>query len=140
MTGSDEVMTGSDEDFWSRLVAAFEERGLGTKQVDISKRYNVTQPSVHRWKEGKNLPTPETIIQMAEDGNVCVEWLYTGRGEKHPPISEQSTDREILDLLRNLDESSKQEVLRWVQFACEPRQPNSSDPEDLRARFRRNKR
>lgn len=102
--------------FWDRMLLALRESGFSEKQVDIAKRFGVAQPSVHKWKIGRNYPEPDKIIEIAEAAGVCVEWLYTGRGDMHPVVRANSTDAELLSLLRGLDEQDKQEVLRFARF------------------------
>ena len=103
-------------EFWKRFTLALRESQCSDKQVDIATQFSVAQPSVHKWKTGKNFPEPEKLIEIGHALGVCVEWLYTGRGSMHPVVLPGSTDDDLLSLFRSLSEQDKQEVLRFAQF------------------------
>ena len=67
-----------------RLKMAFAEEGLGDTQVDIAKAIKVSQMTVSYWIRGIKIPPIHTGVVVARKCGICVEWLYTGKGPKHP--------------------------------------------------------
>ncbi|QYO65525.1 helix-turn-helix domain-containing protein [Leptolyngbya sp. 7M] len=65
-----------NEDFVMRLKRAF---GFGT-MADIARRIDVPHATVRNYFQGR-LPAPEVLIKIADETNVSLNWLLTGRGE-----------------------------------------------------------
>ena len=99
---------------FQRIVEAREEAGLDTTQVAIAKDLGLAQSSVHQWKEGKGLRLSHAL-KIAEQTNVCVEWLFTGRPPKRPIKSGSETAR-LLEILDRLPDEILQEVLNYAEF------------------------
>lgn len=86
-----------DSDFGYRFTTAIREsRFRDMTQSEIAKEFGVTQTTISTWRLGKKIPHAIDGIQICKRLNVCLEWLYTGRGsfrpspEKNDPISELS--------------------------------------------------
>ena len=54
------------------------------RQRIIGDRFSVSQRGARKWLEGEGFPELGKCIEIANSFNVCVEWLLTGRGPKHP--------------------------------------------------------
>jgi hypothetical protein len=92
--------------FWQRLGEAhdhrFPDHGKQMTQKDAGVLIGGPWPqsTAKKWKNG-GLPTMENAVALAEKLDVCVEWLLTGRGPKHPLSKiEVST----VEWLRKLDD------------------------------------
>lgn len=73
------------------------EKGKG-RQLAISKAFDVTQNGARKWLEGEGVPELTRAIEIAGKYGVCVEWLLTGKGDKHPSVSK--AEREPLAALQ----------------------------------------
>ena len=62
------------------------------KQTPLAKWLGFSQPTVNDWLNGKGLPSLDTAIKLADKFGVCVEWLVTGKGQKHPNEESQPTN------------------------------------------------
>lgn len=80
-------------------------------QTRLAALAGVRQPTVNDWKEA--YPTMETAVRLAENLNVCVEWLWTERGPKHPP---KSADVPLATVWPELDEDQRTQVERFADF------------------------
>lgn len=75
--------------FWLRVQEAMRDRGLDPTQKAAGQLIGISQPSVHKWTKGGQ-PSMEHVVALAAKLHVCVEWLYTERGAKHPLDEESS--------------------------------------------------
>lgn len=75
--------------FWDRVQEAMRDKGLDPTQKVAGKLIGISQPSVHKWKHGGQ-PKMEHAVSLASKLGVCVEWLYSERGPKHPMDEESS--------------------------------------------------
>lgn len=78
-------MTPEREDFARRLaevitLLGYPERG---RQVQLAKRYKITQPSVRKWFTAESMPSYEIQLDLCKRAMVRMEWLLTGRGPKY---------------------------------------------------------
>ena len=107
---------GMANSIWTRILEAHEDVGLPLTQTAVAKTCRITQPSVQRWAVGSNLPTLKQAIRFCLKTGVCVEWLYTERGPKHPEAKPGSTTEAVLQIFHALDEDGKKEVLRHAEY------------------------
>ena len=70
----------------------------------------VKQPSVNDWKDG--YPAMETAVRLSTALGVCVEWLLTERGPKHPPAGSDPT---LALLLSQLDDRQKMRLAKLAE-------------------------
>ena len=112
---------------WKRVLEAHEDMGLARTQTAVAKTCGITQPAVQRWAVGTNVPTLKQAIIFCQKTGTCVEWLYTGRGPKHPTAKPGSATEAVLQLFHSLDNASRNEVLRFVEFHAS-RNVDSTDP------------
>ena len=91
-------------EFGARFGQACREANLSDTQADLAKIFMVSAAMISYYKTGKKLPSMETALLIATKTGVCVEWLLSGRGPKHPPPSVESSD--WLDL-RGVDDAVK---------------------------------
>ena len=50
----------------------------------LVKLFGVSYATINDWRKGKKCPTMKNAIDIAMKLDICVEWLLTGRGRKHP--------------------------------------------------------
>lgn len=78
----DEIKIG----FASRMDEVCDLLGIPPKgknrQTTLGKKFKVTQEAARKWLAGESIPQPTTCILIANEANVCYEWLMTGRGPK----------------------------------------------------------
>ncbi|HLO65295.1 MAG TPA: hypothetical protein VK165_20220 [Azonexus sp.] len=74
--------------FASRLNDLCDEMGVPPKgrnrQAAMAVLMEVSQKGARKWLEAEGLPTLDKSIQLALWGDVSIEWLLTGRGDKRP--------------------------------------------------------
>src|ERR1041385_3303337 len=63
-------------EFSKRLAQAFDY----VKMSDIARRIGVPHATVRNYFHGR-MPAPEVLIKIADETNVSINWLLTGRGE-----------------------------------------------------------
>lgn len=109
---------GEISEFWHRLTQARSscEPPKSMRQADIAKEYRGSeqnQSTVTKWKTGKSMPEPETVVRMARDANVNVNWLWAGQGDMRPLPVTDPVVKEIVDAVNGLTSvDSKLQVLR----------------------------
>jgi len=57
---------------------------------------------------------------MATRLNVCVEWLYTGRGPKNPPLANDEQLEPLLSLWPRLDDEIKRDLVGAARLRAKP--------------------
>jgi transcriptional regulator with XRE-family HTH domain len=62
---------------WERILEA-----LNAKNApEVARKLHKTKQSVYEWRDGKS-PGLDTLIMIAETGNVSLDWLILGREQK----------------------------------------------------------
>jgi transcriptional regulator with XRE-family HTH domain len=59
---------------------------------ELCKKFGKGNTTVWNWKNAVKMPAIETAIDIAIVLDVCVDWLLTGRGHKHPDLSDDDDD------------------------------------------------
>lgn len=75
---------GTNRTVWARIKEALHDKKLPATQVYAAKMIGVEQPSVSDWNKSGMYPSMENAVALAKRLGVCVEWLLTERGPKHP--------------------------------------------------------
>lgn len=96
------------EAFARRFSLACKEANLPDGQTELGKCFGVSGPMVHSYRSGEKLPSMGTAIKIAEKAGVSVEWLLTGRGEKHPKNT--MLDDSVVDLALKLSALEKADL------------------------------
>jgi hypothetical protein len=114
------MRTGAHRTVWARIKEALEDKELPATQAYAAiKLLNIRQPSVSDWNKPDRYPTIENAIELASKLGVCVEWLLTERGPKHPG---RPDDEFAVALFRIWDELSEDAKRHIVGFATVNRQ------------------
>lgn len=77
----------------------------------------VKQPSVNDWHD--RYPSMDTAVRLATNLGVCVEWLLTERGPKHPPKATQDDLGSLAAVWPQLDEQQRAQIARYADFLKE---------------------
>jgi len=82
------VAENNNADFVARLNETLDDmpevpRGRG-RRAALARLTGLSGESARKWLSGETLPSMENVRQFSERARVQVEWLLTGRGQKHP--------------------------------------------------------
>jgi transcriptional regulator with XRE-family HTH domain len=97
------------ETMGARLKSARNKKKM-TQEV-VAKKLGISFGTLSGYERNYRDPDTETLSKLAEMYGVSVSWLVNGKEEK---LSEYET--KILNELKNIDESIKLEVLKFIRF------------------------
>jgi transcriptional regulator with XRE-family HTH domain len=66
------------EKLFSRIMEASESRTA----ANLAEKLNITRQAVYGWRDGKNLPELDKIIEISNVTRTSLHWLLTGEGSK----------------------------------------------------------
>lgn len=87
-------------------------------QVRLAQLGGVKQPTVNEWGEPDRYPSMATAVRLAEQLDICVEWLLTERGPKYAQRALKA-DEQLIPLISewaNLKEEQKRQIARYADF------------------------
>lgn len=119
-------------DFWRRLTEMIRE-DVSVKQQTVAKLFHVGQSAVTKWKTGKDTPSLPRAVEMADRYGVCVEWLLTGRGPKHPGGTADADLSRLLEFWDGLRPATKHDVVSYAVYRGTlqaPELPPSKDADE----------
>lgn len=110
----------SERSFLDRALEALGDRYPKDRatQVRLAKIAGVSQPAVHEWGMPGRAPAHGVVLKLAHELNVCVEWLYTERGDKRPKVTPDA--EQFLRDFSQLDSDSRRQLARYVEFLKGP--------------------
>jgi hypothetical protein len=86
-------------------------------QKDVAHFAGIQQPSVTEWAfHGPRIAVAERFVKAT---NVCLEWLYTGRGPKRPPPPINTDLAKVYDNWERLDAKAVGRILEIVEGAAD---------------------
>lgn len=109
-----------------RIYEALRDAAKPATQSEIAEMLKISQPSVSAWKT--SLPSLKHGLALAEKLNVCVEWIYTGRGPKRPGAPLEWAAQELWDLWPRLPEATRQQILGHAKMTATNGQPAKKTP------------
>ena len=65
---------------YQRIQAAFQT----TNGAEIARKLGFEKQNIYAWRDGRNLPTTETVLKIYEYTGISLHWLLTGEGEIYP--------------------------------------------------------
>ena len=91
----------------------------GEKQVVTAGKLNVEQGTVSKWKNGETIPSPDTLVQIADLYDVSIDWLLglSEVKERNQLSSKKITYAHVLADLDKLFELANIEVLDFYEAA-----------------------
>lgn len=106
-----------DRTFLERALEALKDRHPRERptQTRLAKIVGVSQPAVFEWGLPGRAPDHAKVLKLATELNVCVEWLYTERGPKHPQKTADSPEPFLRDWDK-LDPDLRRQIARYADF------------------------
>lgn len=103
-------MVKAKRSFYDRAWEALQERFPNEKptQTRLAALAGVKQPTVNDWKTG--YPKMETVVRLAGNLRVCVQWLFAEDGPKHPAEAPLAT------VWPELDDSQRAQIEQFAKF------------------------
>lgn len=111
------VRGASSRTVWARIKEALHDRGLPETQVYAARMIGVEQPSVSDWNKPGMYPTLENAVTIAKKLGVCVEWLLTERGPKHPGPPGDELAQELWLLWEHLPAKVRRDLVGAANIA-----------------------
>lgn len=109
-------MPRSTETIWQRIEESLRDAGYTRGfQTAAAKMVGIKQPSVAGWKKG-GTPELKHVLVLARKLNVCVEWIYTGRGPKRPGEGLPPDLGEIADFWERLPLEVRSEIVGFAKY------------------------
>jgi len=81
-----------------------ERQRRGEKQRDTARRFEVSQPSYHRWESGVSSPSDEHRYAVAEFLGVTVQELWEMIHHEAPPASLEALQGEVAAIKRDIED------------------------------------
>lgn len=109
-------------------------RELGCTQAEMADRFQTIYKTYQRYEQGKNFPTMEFLLEIANKTKYNLHWLVTGDGEKITNFSSDSSD----SFIRRIDswikewESKEPKILDWFELEFKRNFPEFIDWEKAR--------
>ncbi len=96
---------------WERVKEALHDAGLPETQTQAAKLIGGKQGSISDWNKPGRYPTIDNAAVIAKATNTCVEWIYSGRGPKHPGPPEEPSAEQLWNLWGRLPDLAKGKIL-----------------------------
>lgn len=124
-----------DRTVWSRVQEAMADRD-GPKfrptQANCAHLLGIKQASISDWSRGGGIKL-DHALKLAAMLNVCVEWIYTGRGDKRPVSTDPHLSR-IAARWAMLSDITKGRILQIVEDdASSQSKPQTSSTQGMRS-------
>lgn len=91
-------------------------RGYG-RDSDLGELMGVSYKAAGNWLRGLSFPSMTNVLRLAVWGGVCVEWLLTGRGPKHPPESQPAEITAALEAMASMSPDARAVLLSMLAGA-----------------------
>ena len=98
-------------------------RNLKARGIDV------TQPAVKKWFDGEVIPDTDKCIEIAIWGDVCFEWLMTGRGPKRiNELYPSRTIAHVAEVMRAMEPEQQYKAAQIVDLFAQPASSNEPIP------------
>ena len=115
---------------WERAKEALHDAGLPSTQTYLAQIIHRKQGSLSDWNKPNRGPTIANARLVAGKTNVCVEWLLTGEGPKHPGPPEEPAAEALWNLWGRLPDLTKGKLLGIAEESALP-VPKRGAPREL---------
>jgi DNA-binding XRE family transcriptional regulator len=112
---------------WIRLKDALKDARLPETQVYAARLAGVKQPSVSDWNKPGTGPELDTAILIAKKLNICVEWLYTGRGPQRPGLPDDPIARQLWAIWPKVPAEHRERILGYAHVNALPAPPGDRE-------------
>lgn len=103
--------------FAARLLEVCDEQGLPPRGrlKQLGERFQVSYQAAKKWLEAESYPTTDTLLAIAQWGNVNVNWLLQGVGPKR---GEEADERALViaEGIDKLRDDHKREVIEYMRY------------------------
>lgn len=91
-------------------------KSLHYTQSEMAERLNVSQGTIASWENGLRIPEIQRILEIAEEFNVSIDYLFGREKTKEKQNQVQLTDQEmaLLDAYRSLNEFGKGNLSGYI--------------------------
>ncbi len=100
---------------WERVKEALADAGLRATQMKAAEIAGCSQPSVSEWNQRGSYPEIKHAEKIAKRTNTAVEWIYSGRGPKHPGPPEDPDAESLWNLWARLSESTRGRIVGMAE-------------------------
>lgn len=101
---------------WQRVKEALREAGRPDNQTEAARIAKVKQPSVSDWNKPDGYPTIAAAVLLAEELNICVEWIYTEREPKRPGPPSDEIAQELWSFWKDIPKEKRRDLLGWARL------------------------
>lgn len=98
----------------SKIRQLRKERGL--TQAVLAKKIGVQQSDLCRMENGEYKVALDTLFRILGVFGMNIGDFFQGTDESSTPMIQMDQESQIQDLIRQLDETSRQEVLEFIRF------------------------
>jgi transcriptional regulator with XRE-family HTH domain len=102
-------------DYAGRLKELQTNKGIKT-QIELSAWMGFSKSIISAWMRGEKIPSMDTALKIATMFDVCVEWLLTGKGPKHPNEEAQLNLNDYINVTNLTPEQLQAVKLIIAQF------------------------
>lgn len=94
---------------------------MSEKQETTANRLNVEQGTVSKWKTGRQIPNPETLVMIADMYDVSLDWILglSDVRERNSLSSDRISYAQVISVLDRLFNLANIEVLNFHEVAKE---------------------
>lgn len=92
---------------------------MSEKQETTANRLNVEQGTVSKWKTGRQIPNPETLVMIADMYDVSLDWILglSDVKERNSLSSDRISYAQVISVLDRLFNLANIEVLNFQEVA-----------------------
>ncbi|HMR68507.1 MAG TPA: helix-turn-helix transcriptional regulator [Anaerolineae bacterium] len=91
-------------------------------QRELARLSGVAQGAISEVINGKREPSYKFLVAVAESLNVPTNKVLRLAGKLEPTMGEESIVQEIIDITRQLDSETQQELLSYARFKLREKQ------------------
>lgn len=100
-------------ELWARFLSAIADlkHPKSIDQTVLGREFGVGQTMVSEYKRGKKNPSLDVARRMAAYGEMCLEYLLTGKGPQRPWGEMDDDFKRLVELWQALDDHHRRELL-----------------------------
>lgn len=91
----------------------------GMSQEELAKKLKIGKSTLGMYETDKREPSHETTTKIADEFNVTIDWLLTGRDKTMEGIILDETDAKAYELFKHLGDKGKDYILELMEKMVE---------------------
>lgn len=100
--------------FWDRVKLAMVAKKMKPTQAIAAKIAQRSQATISEiWNKPNGAPEHDVVVRLARELGVCVEWLYTARGDMKPGASFKDAEQ-LLSVWNDLSDADRRALTGWA--------------------------